>query len=57
MDTKICPRCKIEKLKTYYSKDSSKPDKLFYCCKSCDKLANTQWQKYNRSKVSRDYII
>ena len=49
MDTKTCPRCKIEKMKTDYSKDSSKPDKIFYCCKSCDKRANTQWQKYNRT--------
>ena len=36
LHTKICPRCKINKPKTDYNKDSSKPDKLFYCCKSCD---------------------
>ena len=41
MDTKICPRCKINKPETDYNKDSSKPDKLFYCCKLCDKIANT----------------
>ena len=52
MDTKTCPRCNISKPKTEFSKDSSKSDKLFYCCKSCDKLANTQWRKYNREHLN-----
>ena len=52
MDTKICSRCKIEKLKIDYYKDSSKSDKLFYCCKSCDKIANKNWRKTHRKNIN-----
>ena len=55
MDTKICPRCNINKPKTDYSKDSSKSDKLFYCWKSCDKIANTNWRK-NQKALKEFYI-
>ena len=43
MDTKTCPKCKIEKPKSEFNKDSSKKDKLFYCCKPCDNLVNSKW--------------
>ena len=49
MDKISCPRCKIDKPKSQFSKDSSKKDKSFYCCKSCDKLTNTQWREYNKN--------
>ena len=52
MDTKICPRCKIEKLKIDYYKDPPKSDKLFYCCKSCDKIANTNWRKTHKEIIN-----
>ena len=55
MDKKTCPRCKIEKLKSEYSKDSFKSDKLFYCCKSCDKIANSKWQKENKLHLKEKY--
>ena len=48
MDTKTCPRCNINKHKSEYYKDSSKSDKLFYCCKACDKIANSKWHKENK---------
>ena len=55
MDTKTCPRCKINKPKTDYNKDSSKSDKLFYCCKSCDKLANSNWR--TNHKILKEFCI
>ena len=48
MDTKTCPRCNVNKLKSEYYKDSSKSDKLFYCCKACDKIAHSKWHKENK---------
>ena len=51
MDLKTFPRCNIEKLKSDFSRDSSKHDLLFYCCKPCDKLANTQWRKDNKKHI------
>ena len=57
MDTKICPRCKIEKPKSDYYKDSSKSDKLFYCCKSCDKIANTNWRKNQKALKQNNFFM
>ena len=57
MDTKTCPRCNINKLKSEYSKDSSKSDKLFYCCKACDKIANSKWHKENKLHLIEKYAI
>ena len=57
MDTKTCPRCNINKLKSEYSKDSSKSDKLFYCCKACDKIAHSKWQKENKLHLREKYAI
>ena len=56
MDTKICPKCKINKPKTEYNKDSSKPEKLFYCCKSCDKIAYYKLAKKIRKHSEEFYI-
>ena len=57
MDTKTCPRCNINKPKSEYYKDSSKSDKLFYCCKACDKMANSKWQKENKLYLKEIYAI
>ena len=67
MDTKICPRCKIEKPKSDYYKDSSKSDKLFYCCKSCDeeynsscfatKIPNTNWRKNQKALKQNNFFM
>ena len=53
-ETKFCPKCKVEKPKSCFSKSSSKPDGLYYCCKECDSKAQGARHKKNKA---RDIVV
>lgn len=47
LPTKICTKCKIEKLKTEYLSDKSKNDKLSSSCRSCKSKCNKDYNLRN----------
>ena len=50
MKTKVCSRCKVEKLLSEFNKNKSKKDGLSTECKPCDRLMSREWFMNNRDK-------
>ena len=53
MDMKLCSRCKNEKPKSEFDKDSSKKDQLRCCCRSCGNELNSKWVKNKKSQINK----
>ena len=49
--TKVCSKCKIEKLVKEFHKDSSSKDGLNLCCKVCNLEKSKKWRKANSHKI------
>ncbi len=47
MKTKVCPRCKVEKLRTDFTNDKSRNDGLASACKKCINKNNTNLNTIN----------
>ena len=48
---KVCTKCKVEKELSFFSKDSSKRDKLKCWCKQCSSIPTLKWHNENRNRV------
>jgi len=55
MKTKVCSKCKQEKLVSEFGKNSSRKDGLWHYCKSCEKIRRKQNRLRKRSLTIDDY--
>ena len=51
METKVCPKCKVEKQRNNFTKDKSKIDGLYHSCKDCRK----EHRKQNKESIKNYY--
>ena len=49
--TKVCSKCKVEKLVALFSKDKSRKNGLAAYCKDCGNKKNSQYYKNNKEKI------
>lgn len=56
METKICSKCKKEKLNCDFNIDNSRPDKLYSSCKECRKIVVKEYSKKNSKKINEYQI-
>lgn len=49
--SKVCSKCKIEKLKEEFNRHSCSPDGLQYSCKQCRSLEKKTYKKENSEKI------
>jgi len=57
---KTCNKCKKEKSVVFFSKDSTKKDKLQASCKECKKTLKTDWVLKNKdhiNKYQKQYLL
>jgi hypothetical protein len=52
METKICSKCKEEKLNCDFNIDNSRPDKLYSSCKECRKIVVKEYSKKKSKKIN-----
>jgi len=51
MKTKICSRCKIEKLISEFNKDKSKKDGYYSSCKECNKKRDKEYRQNHKHEI------
>ena len=51
--TKVCSKCKEEKVLSEFNKDRTKQDGLNSCCKVCHRKADKAWRENNADKVKQ----
>lgn len=56
METKVCPKCKVEKLNTDFHKCKKNKDGLYYSCKQCRK-EYAEENKDNIINYNKNYYI
>lgn len=52
METKICSKCKEEKLNCDFNIDNSRPDNLYSSCKKCRKIVVKEYSEKKSKKIN-----
>ena len=60
METKVCPKCKIEKHKSEFHLKKKGEIKLAYCCKKCKQEIDNEYRLKNVDNlkiVKKNYVL
>jgi len=53
--SKICSKCKVEKLYSEFYKHKQKPDGYSYLCKDCENKTKHLYERNNKEKIKEAY--